>query len=215
MRTRSISVPAVTGTHRNYRNGVQQSNFANTVMSSFSSTMVDVSTPMFRKKQKEGEIIINPCSMTVTQRTTSGSGSVTQVQNVSPFTVWTANGTGTITGYYDKYGGGLPTYTEAPLPDLSQAISMAKQQCLANVDSTPFSFAEDIAEFRETLRFLRDPLASIRTLSFNYRKAVERIKKGKKFSSKKSYSRQLAEDLSGVWLEQRFAVMPIFRQFSN
>ncbi len=211
MRTRTISVPAVTGTHRNYRNGVQQSNFANTVMSSFSSTMVDVSTPMFRKKQSEGEIIINPCSMTVTQRTTSGSGSVTQVQNVSPFTVWTANGTGTITGYYDKYGGGVPVYTEAPLPDLSQAINIAKQQCIANIDSTPFSFAEDIAEFRETLRFLRNPLTSIRTLSINYRKAVEKIKRGQKFSAKKGYSRQLAEDLSAVWLEQRFAVMPIFR----
>lgn len=159
----------------------------------------------------EGEVIINPCSMSVTRRTTTGSGSVTQVQNVSPFTVYTASGDGTITGYYQKYGGGLPIYNEAPLPDLSELSLIAKQKCLAQVDSTPYSFAEDIAEFRETLRFLRDPLATMRKLSFNYRKAVEKIKKHKSLRAAKGYPKTLLDDLSSVWLEQRFAVQPIFR----
>jgi hypothetical protein len=211
MRTRTQTEPSVVGRHRNYKNGVQQSNFADTTMSSFSSSMTDVVTSDFRGRMADGEIIINPCSMTVTRRTTTGSGSVTQRQIASPNDVWVATGNGTITGYYQKYGGGLPTYTEAPLPDLQELVAFAKQKCLAQVDSTPFSFAEDLAEIRETLRFLRDPLATMRKLSFNYRKAIEKIKKHRSLRAAKRYPRTLAEDLSSVWLEQRFAVQPVLR----
>jgi hypothetical protein len=210
-RSRTLSEPAVVGRHRNYKNGVQQSNFADTTMSEFSSTMVDVVTPDYRGKSARGEIVNNPCSMTVTRRTTTGSGSVTQRQIASPHDVWVATGAGTITGYYQKYGGGLPTYTEAPLPDLAAMSLMVKQQCLANVDSTPFSFAEDLAEIRETIRFLRDPLATIRKLSVNYKKAVSRVRQIRSLRSKIRYPGQLAKDLAAVWLEQRFAVQPIFR----
>lgn len=212
MRSRTSSEPPVVGTHRNYKNGVQQSKAANTTMSSFSSSMSDFVSPNYRERKERGEILINPCTMSVDQRTTTGSGSVTQVQNAAPHDVWTATGTGTITGYYDAYGGGLPSYTEAPLPDLIMQVELAKQKCIANIDSTPFSFAEDLAEIRETLRFLRDPLATMRKLSFNYRKAVEKIKKYRNPRiAQKRYAKTLAKDLSSVWLEQRFAVMPVFR----
>jgi hypothetical protein len=173
--------------------------------------MIDVVTPGFRGKQKAGEIVNNPCSMTVARRTTTGSGSVTQSQIAAPHDVWTASGTGTITGYYSTYGGGLPTYVEAPVPDLTEMIHMTQQQCLANVDSTPFSFAEDLAEIRETIMFLRDPLATIRKLSLNYRKAIQRLAKYRRLRSIKRYPGQLLNDISSVWLEQRFAVQPVFR----
>jgi hypothetical protein len=214
-RSRTLSDPAVVGRHRNYKNGVQQSNFADTTMSSYSSVMVDTVTPNFRQIIQEGGIVNNPCTMTVTQRTTTGSGSVTQVQIAAPHDVWVASGNGTITGYYQKYGGGLPSYTEAPLPGLTDLGLVAKQKCLAQIDSTPFSFAEDLSEIRETIRFLRDPLASLRTLSTHYRKAIEKIKTSRSVVAalrrNKRYPREVLEDLAGVWLTQRFAVMPIFR----
>jgi hypothetical protein len=212
MRSRTSSEPPVVGTHRNYKNGVLQTKSAATTMSEFSSTMSDFVTPNFRERMERGEILINPCSMAVDQRTTTGSGSVTQVQNASPYAVWTATGTGTITGYYDDYGGGLPSYSEAPIPTLIEQVEVAKQKCIATIDSTPFSFAEDLAEIRETLRFLRDPLSTIRRLSFTYKKLVKRLKNQDRFRrSAKAHAKAIANDLSSVWLEQRFAVMPIFR----
>lgn len=202
--------PEVVGTHRNYRNGTQLSNVATTTMSHRTSAMSDVVTPNFRQLQRQGEIIINPCSMTVNQRTTSGSGSVTQVQIASPHTVWVATGDGTITGYYHKYGGGLPSYTECPLPDLDRLTMEAKSRCIANVDSTPYSFAEDLFEIRETLRFLRDPLRTTVRLSRRYAKLRDQMYL-RRFRSAKYTSAKLAKDLASLWLEIRFAVMPTFR----
>lgn len=208
IRSRVISEPAKTGKHRNYKNGVYQGTEVTTTMSSKSSGMIDTVSAGFRRRQKAGEIINNPCSMNVTERTTSGSGSVTQVQIASPYAVWTAFGDGTITGYYYSRGGGAPSYTECPIPDLSNATAIAKQRCLANIDSTPYAFLEDLLELRETIRFLRNPVYGLYKLAIAYRRSIQNLEKKYRLARD---SKKLAKAIANVWLEYRFAFSPLLR----
>jgi len=210
MRSRTYLENEEVGQHRNYKNGAWQGKTANTTMSSYSSTMEDVVTPNFHRRKENGEIIINPCSMHVYQRSTTGSGSVTQVQNASPHTVWTASGSGTITGYYQKYGGGSPSYVGVGMPDLDDTVAIAKAKCLANVDSTPYSFAEDLYEIRQTLDFLKSPLFTLKRISWQYSKLRDAMFLKHRGATIRR-SKKLVGDLANLWLEYRFAVSPIFR----
>lgn len=205
LRTRTRSVPAVIGTHRNYKNGVFQGKISDTVMSERSSTMSDTVTPNYAKLIQAGVIINNNASMIVTERTTSGSGNVVQAQIASPYAVWTANGSGTITGYYIKYAGGWPAYTPVSLSDLSGVINTVKQQCIAGIDKTPFAFGEDVAEMQQTLRFLKHPATSLYELSRSFSREAFHIRR--RFTAIADVTKALAN----LWLTYRFAVSPLVR----
>jgi hypothetical protein len=212
-RTRTISEPPVVGQHRNAHQGVPGSNIADTTMSSFSSICVDTITPGFRQLQREGVVVINPCTITVARRTTTGSGSVVQVENGNPSNFYTASGNGTISGYYQKYGGGFPSYTVNPPPDIDKLDAIAKQSCLANVDSTPFAFGEDLLEIKQTIAFLRNPLHNLHMVSRSFANLWRR----RKFllATRGASAKEISRSFTSLYLEQRFAVGPLLRSISS
>jgi hypothetical protein len=87
----------------------------------------------------------------------------------------------------------------------------ARLQALGNVDRSPYGFAEDIAELHETLRFLRDPLKSIRDITELFRKTwrnpVTR-RKGEKIE-------EISDAISNAWLQYQFALSPLVRSVND
>jgi hypothetical protein len=85
----------------------------------------------------------------------------------------------------------------------------AKQQALANVDSTPYEFFEDVLELKETLRFLRNPLQGISDLARLYKRKKSQLIKTTKDK------KLLAKKLSNLWNQYQFAFAPLVRSLMD
>jgi hypothetical protein len=100
---------------------------------------------------------------------------------------------------------------------------------VAQIDSTPYAFGEDVGEVRETLRFLRHPFSSLLKLGKNFERDVLRASK-RKLKSKRQLiiadirrrkflsdnlaykpSIRRANALAQVWTEYQFAAAPLVR----
>jgi hypothetical protein len=167
--------------------------------------MSDYITPGFHKRSKAGEVINNNCTYVKTSlnSVTGGSFTVSQSGHEYQFggggcnSKWMAEWLLSI-GYY-KLVTPIPL---KPEPDYDM-VSSAKAQAWGNVDRSPYSFAEDIAELHETLKFLRDPLGSIRDLSEAFARDIT-----KQYAKK--YVRR-AKAHADVWLTYQFALSPLVR----
>jgi hypothetical protein len=69
--------------------------------------------------------------------------------------------------------------------DLDHYIQLAKQQCLARIDSSPNNMVEDLFEIKKTFSSLRNPMASVRNTA-------------------KKLSKLDSRALSNAWLSARF-----------
>jgi hypothetical protein len=163
-----------------------------------SESIRDVVTPGFYRRINNGDVINNPCNINISENI-SGGGS------------YNAVGTGPNDGKsYATFGGSITSYhmsnhsmqhiTVITDDDIASRIALTKLRALAAVDSTPFAFGEDMLEIRETLRFLRDPLYTLRNIA-------ERMRKFYRSRTRKGINSQKA--FADMWLEYRFAVSPL------
>jgi len=168
-------------------------------------SMTDVVTSDFSSKRSKGEVVINPVSHVKSTIETIGSGAYH----------WTrTNGS-----VYEETGPGLTRMQLQRFPQYMQSVPVdpapkhdmlaaCKLQALGNIDRSPYSFAEDIAELHETLRFLRNPLASIKQLSKSFEEGVNRLNKLKRYANR-------ADAIADVWLQYRFAFSPLLRSVND
>lgn len=208
MRFRERSPTEVTGTVNNVYvpDGTVYHTQNQIVTSTGGFSIEDVVTPNFRKLSKEGVLVISPCSMAATT-VTSGGGTIQFRRKSDNQLWWEYQGDGSRT-QMAAYTAGVsldPIFSRTlSLDDLEDKC---KQQSLSNVDSAPYGFAEDIAELRETVEFVKNPLKSARNLALKMHKAVKR--RAKKFKQSD------AEALASVWLEYRFALSPLIRSIDD
>lgn len=175
------------------------------LISSYSKVMDDVVTPDFARKMSHGEVVNNPCRLEV-ESTTSGGGSTRYIENSTGYTVYEGDG-GSQTYYQSCNLGEAANLRNLPdTPDLSDALARVKMKAIANIDSTPASMLEDVAEIRETLRFLKSPLTSLAGLAKRFRNDVK--KRSSRMAKVKHYV-GASKDISDVWLTYRFAATPL------
>jgi len=169
------------------------------------ATMDDIVTPGYQQLIARGAIINNPCSYGKEEHTTVGSGTGSyDPEDGSPGY--------RLTGSLTRYRQSNALY--ASLDPIEGSASEAQFYALSNVDRTPFAFGEDLAEIGQTIRFIRDPLGSLRNLSRGFKGDVSQLlrkKKQKARYSKAEWAERRALAVADVWLEYRFAAMPLVR----
>jgi hypothetical protein len=166
-------------------------------------TITDVVTPGFRKKSAAGEIIVSPCTMYGESVSAECGVSFELINKNGNIPWWRFDGSGSMTQWCAYRTGFDMTPNYLSLLDDDAMLDASRQSSLARVDSAPYGFAEDFAEIKETIQFLKQPLKSIRNLALKMRKATR--KKAFKLGISE------AEALASVWLEYRFAFSPLVR----
>ena len=171
-------------------------------------SMDDTVVPGYHKAIRDGEIINNPCLYTSSTMAHGTDTVVLRTQhNFVPSTYFTYGDTGNWTYEIAVVTPGLYQYNlnRAPSIDISKLNDIAKQKCLANVDSTPYDFMEDLGEISETLQFLRHPLTALKSMHNAF------LKRRKYVRSLKIESKQKAKALAKLWNQYRFAAAPLYR----
>lgn len=180
-------VPGINGTHA----GVTEDTTV--------ESMSDYVTSSFGYLLRSGVVINNPCSYVKDRVYGTGATAWTE-RRISPVRTISGSG-GSVASAYIKV---FPTFCPAEpaaltIPD--GVIQKVRLQALANVDKTPYSFAEDVAEFHQTLTFLRNPFSAMRDLSRLFAKDI----------SKKKQTLARAKLIANAWTEYRFAFSPLLR----
>jgi len=182
----------------------------------FTKQMTDIVTPGFHQKVRDGEVINNPCNLKVEEWYCEGQeNSRLRYSHVSDnYANKTIKEEGNLSAWlivdlnYQPY---QYSVNQAPQPSFD-VDGQAKSFCLANVDSTPYEFAEDIGELRETLTLLRNPLTAIRDLAKVYKRRRKAIRDNPKFKEKPQAE---AKALADLWNQYRFAFAPLIRSIMN
>lgn len=210
-RTRTNSDPPIYGTTSMFRNGTDQGYDYSNIMYSDERVMSDVSTPGIREKLESGEIVNNPCLMTRTSRDVAGSGSVTQIRTSGSSDIWIMIGDGSITEYFKHFYYAPSLSGIGRQFDLESMLALSRQRALAQVDSSPYAFGEDVLELRETIAFVRHPLKQLLKLtkSFN-RLAHSRIRKNGIKNAKR-----VAHEVNSAFLQYQFAISPLVRSLCD
>jgi hypothetical protein len=147
---------------------------ASYVLSSQAKSIDDVVTPRYRQRIAAGEVINNPCylvdttekcSVSSVNLTDSGCGNVSYSGCLSKF--WLDYGT-----------------VNFPVPTNSLVSALSAQDvrtsALAGMDRTEYAFGEDLGEIGETIRFLKNPIASLTKLATRqHALKLSKIRKGK------------------------------------
>lgn len=175
-------------------------------------SMTDVETEGFYKRSRDGEIINNP--MTLVTKQFDGAGGITSHDNENGYTDVRS---GPLFDYYVGNSSLVPGY------DLSHETSldlqaMAKLKAIANIDPTPYSFAEDLAELRVTAGHLFSRANDLKKLSSLFQKKERRLKRRMREPSLKrkfQNAEYRASQVSQLWLEYRFAISPLIRSISD
>ncbi len=171
-------------------------------LSETSEIMTDVVTTSFSEKSNEGEIVINPCVHVKETLETIGSGHYTWLRTNGD--LHDEVGPGLTDMQIQRYPGYMQGIPAEPEPSYNM-VEAAKLQAFGNIDRSPYGFAEDIAEMRETLKFLRDPLKSLSQLA-----ELMRAKANRQLL-RKSNILSYADVMSDLWLEYQFAMSPLAR----
>lgn len=191
-------VPAVLGTY---------------TVGSLSESMTDVVTPGYAKKIAAGKVINNDCEYIKVEVISEGSGLKTgSLSSGDP------SKDQYLTGPLTRYHVGDRVHTDG-LSLSAEPAGMAESRfnALANVDSTPYSFGEDLGEMKKTLEFLKNPLKSIfgmtKSMQRDLRKDfnLKRKKQPRTRKQKLDYARNRAESASDVYLTYRFGLTPLVR----
>lgn len=168
-------------------------------------TMTDEVNPGFHGRVANGEVFCNPVNyVSVSEEALEGSA-VAHIHRTSDPS-WTKTTEG---GHYTSRALVVkPVYlekvNEAPALNLTSMEQSTKQRCLAAVDGTPYEFFEDIAELKETLEFLKNPIASLAGLARAFS-----LKK-RKLNSIKNVKKRL-KAIADLWNTYRFAAAPLIR----
>jgi len=168
--------------------------------------MEDYVTPDYHKKIAQGAIINNPCVYTRSTVSISGEGSYGYDDGTS--SDYLVSGC-VSTHVWNAINASFLTL-DPPSLNAEAGKARAKQLAIANIDSTPYAFGEDVLELRETLRFLRNPVQSLLGLSRAFRSAR---KSG--FSGIGSSVKKTSTAFADVWLQYRFAASPLVRSIAD
>ncbi|DAD50949.1 TPA_asm: maturation protein [ssRNA phage SRR6255733_3] len=161
----------------------------------------DVVTPKFRSRSSKGEIINNPFSSVLTEKSGSASGALNATFN------GTCSGSSTRSETQTNWitGGSPPT---GPWPALDSAISQARRlagtQAAAGVAAPDVQGLVDLAELRKTLSMLRRPLGSLGSM-------ITRIKNSKRYRRwlLQNPGKGFADFMSSEWLRYRYGILPL------
>lgn len=165
----------------------------------------DVVTPGYARRIADGAVINNPCTYTHSWTKPNGSGSMTARLKSDPKTGFDQSGA--VTHYRmlaNASSLGLPMTVSSS--DASRALDRVKQQAIANIARSQYSFGEDIGEAKETLRYLRNPASSLAEVS----KSFERHARNHYYK----YGNRL-KALSSAWAQYRFAMLPMQRSLED
>jgi hypothetical protein len=167
--------------------------------------MTDYVTSNYHQVVRDGGIVNHPMTYEETTLKTSGTGHYYAQYLTHP--EWYYNGVGPITAIYMAFMSrevdqGL--HNVADLTADGKLRDMAKQSALANVDSSPYEFGEDLFELRETIQFLRNPLTALQ-------QAAKAFSARKRYISKMTDAKRKAKALAGLWNQYRFAMSPLIR----
>lgn len=202
-REREVVAPMTRYVLKEFCNGSPDQNLGpHTVQFDF-ETMSDFVVDNFRKRINSGEIINNPCHYTRSIRTTIGSG---KIENGTVCSSMNSN-TGDVTHRLLELGY-VPTYPDVVL---EQNEARAKLVAIANIDSTPYAFGEDVLELRETARFLRNPVSALYKLGVSFRKSYLQHLKKRRIKIRTAGYHTLAKAHASVYLQYRFALSPLIR----
>jgi hypothetical protein len=169
--------------------------------------MSDIVTPDFRRRFSNGEIIMNPCSNVSVITSRSGGGSYDAVQHGTGCHSQ-VSGNGSLTYFYAASLGGPSHLT----PIIDANTDAASFNALAGIDKTPYSFAEDLLECRETIAFLGgNTLSQLLSLATSYSARRQAIISLAKVRS----PTEIAKLLSNLYLEFRFGFQPLVRSADN
>jgi hypothetical protein len=197
-RVRSIEPPPLLGSFKLLRNG-SVINTQITTNIQYSKEITDVVTPDYYNRKRRGEIINSPMTLTEVD-VTSGGGSGTFA---IPGNVYTTEGDGSMTQAWLQRKG-YPSGIEYAELDRDLMEGVAKSKALGNLDRSPYSFAEDIGELRETFELLRNPLKTWRNLHYALTKRARQfVTTGR--------ARSVSHALALAWAEYRFALLPTIR----
>jgi len=154
--------------------------------------IVDTVTPNYATLIMSGVIVNNGMTFTKTEQVFNPGSAVYLVGREPNKTKRIVNGS--IEGLWgNKF---IPL---SFLPEPDDGSPSAKLKALANIDSTPHEMGEDVFEIRQTLKFVRNPLKALHTLSKSFKRDVKRRRRGVNRSNA----------LASVWLQYRFAVTPL------
>lgn len=174
------------------------------LVSEATETMDDFVTEGFHSKSQNGEVVVGDVSHVKNTFKTIGNGRMHFKRGPNYNTYDCDN----LTGYMRSLGPanvvGIPA---EPVPSYDME-SAARLQAVGNLDRSPYSFAEDLAEMRQTLNFLKDPARSFRDLFRLFRTDVYRLMERRKYLS-------LIDAISDVWLQYQFAFLPLVRSASD
>jgi len=171
--------------------------------------MTDVVTPGFHRKIRDGAIINNPCIYTKSTVSTNGTGLGTYKSGSYDYTI-----SGPLTWF--RAGQVWPSV----LPLTVEASKEASRfYALSSIDNTPYQFGEDIGEIAETIRFLKNPLGSLRNVANSIRdlkyKTYYKRRKTSKYLQLDGEDKRLAYALAEAWAEYRFAAAPLVRSIHD
>lgn len=175
------------------------------VLSSSFESIDDVVTPNFRSRIANGEVIMNDCNkLRQIEDSTGGGNYFASLPGGSCPSV--ISGDGSLT-YFCRSIWGDPGYMTLSL-DSSSSLSASRTNALAGIDKTPYSFAEDLLEFRETLSLLvSNSLSNLLKLATSYeaRKnaglALLRLRRASPL--------EISQFLSNLYLEYQFGFRPL------
>jgi hypothetical protein len=207
-RTRSLATLGFAGTQTHVKNHSLSSQLAPVTVRLLeqNESMTDVVVPNFRQRIANGEVINNPCTKTKTLRTFSGGGSYYGYYKADPSKYNIVSGPGSQTGFWLQYWS-CPRLTVSLTP-VGDDIQQARVKAYASVDKAPYAIAEDLAEIRQTVKFLRHPFASLDGLSKRFKKARNALDK----LPKRGFNPlRRTQNLSSLWLEYQFAFKPLSR----
>lgn len=200
----------------------------------YQEEMTDYVTPNFRKIIARGGIVNNPCSYSKKTITTTG-GTVGSHQNASATQGWTSVGFATAALKPSNIDVLWPQIAWQEPSGLKSEARM-KLEAIARVDSSQYSFGEDSAELKETLRFLRHPVDSLLGLTRQHQLLLRKIHRRNNYAKRypqfdkklstasrmkqnwRTYNgnaRSIAKAYADVWSAYSFAAAPLYRSAND
>lgn len=217
-RTRSIADPEYQDCAEYlYQDGGTRAIFSHsTQVQGSQESMVDLVVPNFRERSAAGEIIENPCVKTLNS-VTAGTGFY-RADRIGVDLYYFSVGPGSVTTAWAKefgYGLGLCPLTSTP-EEKDRFLSQAKQIAIADMDTGDFAFMEDLAEIGQTIQFIGSPIRSIARLVRRMRREAQRSRpRHIRRRSPAEIARYDIESMSNLYLQYRFALMPLVRSVED
>jgi len=189
---------------------------------SISKQIDDYVTKDYEKRIARGDLINNPCTVTETKAIVGHGGFISvpyigsQVRYLTDAVTAWSRGIGGVSGNLE-----INPKFEDLSDQTTRAISIAKFKAIARMDPTPFEFLEDIGEVKETIKFLAQPMKSLRKLAKTASRDAKRLRyarKGRRYNpttQRGRYALDMLGDSSDSWLEFRFAASPLLRSMSD